>query len=398
LAALALAAPTTRDAWASARSSNGAMVVSPLTGSAGTHLTLDTHIFSDTIGTYEMRFTTTAPAQGGCTSSKPLPVAGVNPFQAGGVAPTTLAFDWPTSLGSNQYYFCVYPAAASATPGATPSPTTPANFQTGETARSLQPFTVLRDASPAIVFTPPPGGVPLGSTVAVQVNDWRSSDHQPPARIWLVTADGYTWYDVPFRALSAPDASGTTTLKLTLPASFPGVPFDSPATYFLVAGGPGIYQASAPFQVDPLSVATATVGGTPLASPTTSVPPQRTSPGQAASSALIVALSGLTLLIALGLVAVVIVLALRGRADARRDAMGRLGLDIEPLESVPARSAARPDGRLPDAGWGTGGLDAGRQRGQLRDDARGGDGDAWGHGWADEWSSGGRRRPPTRPQ
>jgi hypothetical protein len=191
------------------------------------------------------------------------------------------------------------------------------------------------------MFSPPDGGLPLGSIIGVQIDNWRSSNHQAPAHVWLVTADGYSWYDLQFRVLSAPVTSSTTTLKVTLPTALPPYTFTSPASFFLVAGSPGIYQDSAPFQVTPTLLSQATAA--PTALPTRVVTPPNLPPrARVAPSPFVFLLTGLTALIALGLVAAVIMLAIRGRTDGRRQAMRQMGLEVEPLEVAATRAAPRP--------------------------------------------------------
>src|SRR5262249_23671701 len=105
------------------------------------------------------------------------------------------------------------------------------------------------------------------------------------------------------------------------------------------AGGTGIYQASALFEV-----------GEPLAPTVTPIPtPTAVTTGHQiqvdTGTPLRALFAGLAVLIALGLVATVIALTLRGRRQDRRRAVREMGLEVERLEPSATRFAPRPGGR-----------------------------------------------------
>lgn len=338
-------------------SSNGAILVSPAAGGPGTKVSLEIHLFSDTGGSYELRYTTAVPDQGGCASSRPVPVSSLNPFMLlNQPIPGTIAFAWPTILGSDAYYFCVFAATGAphtpgATPAATPSPTTTPLFPTGELAHSIAPFSQTRDTTPQIsvtlpgATTPTTGDIPFGATFTATITDWKSPQSACPAHLWLLFPDNISRQELPFNVVSPLDASRRCTLSVTAapgPGSSGGL---SPGQYVLLAGDTGIYQESAPLTFVTAAPPTTTPAATAAATPRLVNPG---GPSQAGLSPLVLALSGLTLLIALGLVVVVAVLALRNRNDARRRALSSMGLDVEPLaprEPLAVHATERPFSR-----------------------------------------------------
>lgn len=381
--ALPGAAPPRAHAAGAARSSgDGTVLVSPAAAGPDTSLTLQIRIYSDTGSSYELRYTTADPAQGGCSGAQPVPVSGLNPFTlTSQPTPGTLTFTWPSILGSDQYYFCVYRTASStqtpdATAAAAATPTSPAQYSTGESAHSIAPFTETRDASPQISVTlpgsttPTTNNIPLASPFSVTVSDWKTPQGTCPTHLWLLFPDNISRAELPFSVTSPLNANRQCVLQTSATAA-PGSPITiSPGQYTLLAGDTSIYQESAPLTFVTAPASTATAGG----SPTVPATPPAVTPHTVAStglSPLVYVLSALALLIALGLVAVVVVLALRGRSETRQQEMRQMGLDVESLESgepVAVRPTVRPGQReRGDASW----------QHERRDD--------------DEWL------PPTRP-
>jgi hypothetical protein len=362
-AAVALAA-------ASPVAASGAPLIYPSipTGAVGTRLTLSITMRSD-VGpndTFDLRYTTTDPVQDGCTRDHSHSLPGINPVKLSqdpqAQAPNTVTFTWPSTLGSNLYYFCLYPAPASATPGtgATPTPTQAAAWPTGEIARSAQPFAVTRDATPTLTITGADGSpvgtpIPLYTPLSVIVANWRSADHTPPSHLWIVSPDGSNWPELQFMVKTPHDSANRCTLSVNLSQTISASDSPQGGGVFLLAGGAGIYQASVLFLV-----------AEPLAPTATSIPVSAATQTSVTSghhiqgdvgSPLIVLFGGLMVLIALGLVATVIALAMRGRAEGRRREMRQMGLDVEPLEPAGMRDAPRPGMRQDTSRWDERGWD-----------------------------------------
>jgi len=361
-AAVALAA-------ASPVAASGGPLIYPSTptGAAGTRLTLSVTLPSDVSpnDTFDLRYTTTDPVQDGCTRDHSHSLPGINPVKLSqdpqAQAPNTVTFTWPSTLGSNLYYFCLYPVPASATPGtgATPTPTRSAAWPTGEIARSIYPFAVTGDAAPALTITGADGSpvgtpIPLHTPLSVIVANWRSANHTPPSHLWIVSPDGSYGQELQFTVKTPLDSANRCTLSVNLSQTISAPDSPQGGGFFLLAGGPGIYQASAIFLVaEPLAP---TVTPIPTHA-TTATPVTGTTILQAdAGSPLVILFAGLALVIALGLAAAVIMLAIRSRAEGRRREMRHMGLDVEPLEQAPMRATTRPGlrqdtSRWDDRGW-----------------------------------------------
>ena len=152
--------------------SQGDVFVYPLAGGPGTHVYLQLNFFGDP-QLYQVKVATKSTEEGGCDSAQTLSGDGGKPVQLGGQDPTTLDFDWPKTLTSNAYYFCVFPmssptagptatatATSQATPigspvaTATPRPTpvvTPVISGPNE-ANSIIPFVYTRDATTKVAL------------------------------------------------------------------------------------------------------------------------------------------------------------------------------------------------------------------------------------------------------
>jgi hypothetical protein len=346
VAVAALPGTTAHRAEAARASGQGIIMVSPAAGGPGTHLSLDIRITVDPLARYELRYTTTAADLGGCAAAQPMPVSGLNPFTLGTQAAAgTFSFIWPSTLGSDQYYFCVYPAPSSAqtpaaTPAATPTPTSPSLYATDELAHSIAPFALTRDTSPQISVTlpgnatPASDGIPLGSPFTATISDWKSPQGTCPAHLWLLMPDNISRVELLFSVASPLNANRQCVLATSTTPSPDSATTLSPGQYTLLAGDSGIYQESAPLTFVPAAAPTTT-----SASPTVASTRSITSAGSSATgfSPLVYVLSALTLLIALGLVGVVGLLALRYRGDTRQAAMRQMGLDVEPMEPRESR-------------------------------------------------------------
>src|SRR5262245_9818417 len=86
----------------------GDVFVYPLAGGPGTHVYLQLNFFGDP-QLYQIKVATKPSDEGGCDNSQTLSGDGGKPVQLGGQDATTVDFDWPRSLTSNAYYFCVFP-------------------------------------------------------------------------------------------------------------------------------------------------------------------------------------------------------------------------------------------------------------------------------------------------
>jgi hypothetical protein len=174
-----------------------------------------------------------------------MPILGAPTFQAAAPGGGQARFPWPTSLGTNLYWLCAFPAAGG-----------PDQAHTG------QPFIVTQNAAPALSVTAPPDGARAGSTLQVAISRWLAPDHQAPAHLWIVSADGLTRSDVAFQVLTPPDVTGACTLRLFLPLTL------SPGTIFVIAGSTASYERSDTIAVQPPVRATSTRTASPAAAPT----------------------------------------------------------------------------------------------------------------------------------
>jgi len=284
--ALALAqAPVAR------ASSQGSVFVYPGAGGPGTHVYLQLHFFGDP-QLYQIKVAIKPTDEGGCDNALTLPGDGGKPVQLGGQDVTNIDFDWPKSLTSNAYYFCVFPmssptagptatatATSQATPigspvaTATPKPTpviTPVISGPNE-ANSTIPFIYTRDATPKVALPAQnSANVAAGSQVQVTLTNWLSKNRAAPTSVWLTQAgqqdspNENAPANATFSVSSPPDSKGNCTLLVTIPSdliSAPGVK-TAAQPYMMIVGGSGIYQRSDPFVINlalsPTVAATAT--------------------------------------------------------------------------------------------------------------------------------------------
>jgi hypothetical protein len=283
--ALAIAqAPVARAA------TQGDVFVYPLAGGPGTHVHLQLNFFGDP-HLYQIKVATKSTEEGGCDSAQTLSGNGGKPIQLGGQDPTRLDFDWPKSLTSNAYYFCVFPMSA---PTAAPTPTdAPAVTPTGSPvatatpkptpvvtpvisganeANSTIPFVYTRDADAKVTLSAQnSSNVAAGSQVQITLANWLSKNRAAPTSVWLAptgqqdTPNENAPVNATFSVTSPPDSKGNCTLLVTIPADFASTPGAKTATqsYIMIVGGPGIYQRSASFAITSALSPTVAVTATP---------------------------------------------------------------------------------------------------------------------------------------
>ncbi len=371
------------------------MFVYPLAGGPGTHVYLELHFFGDP-QLYQIKLATKSTEEGGCDNAQTLSGDGGKPVQLGGQDPTTIDFDWPKTLPSNAYYFCVFPmstptagptATATATSQAspvgspiataTPKPPpviTPAISGPNE-ANSIFPFIYTRDAAAKVALpTQNNASVAAGSQVQVALTNWLSKNRAAPTSVWLAHTgqQGSPYGDAPvnatFSVSSQPDSKGNCTLLVTIPSDLVSTlaltaTGDSTA---MIVGGPGIYQRSDPFLI------------TPTLSPTVVVTSTPTSSGGSGGGGLLLVIGWIVAFLAfLGAIGGVLYLALNSRR-AKPDAQ-------QPQSSAPWGGSS-------DGQWGG-------PQGNLWDDPPQ---DPWGGGVSTNWGQGGQGpRPdwdaPTEP-
>jgi hypothetical protein len=286
--ALAIAqAPVARAA------TQGDVFVYPLAGGPGTHVYLQLNFFGDP-QLYQIKVATKSTEAGGCDSAQTLSGNGGKPTQLGGQNPTILAFDWPKSLTSNTYYFCVFPmssptagptatatATSQATPTgspvatATPRPTpvvTPVISGPNE-ANSTIPFVYARDVDAKVTLPAQNNSnVAAGSQIQVTLANWLSKNRAAPTSVWLAqtgqqdTPNENTPINATFSVTSPPDSKGNCTLLVTIPSDLASTPGAKTATqpYLMIVGGPGIYQRSASFAITSALSPTVSVTATPV--------------------------------------------------------------------------------------------------------------------------------------
>jgi hypothetical protein len=269
--------------------------VYPLAGGPGTHVYVQLNFFGDP-QLYQIKVATKATDAGGCDSPQALSGDGGNPVQLGGQDPTTVDFDWPKTLPSNTYYFCVFPmstptagptatatATAQATPTgspvatATPKPTpviTPVISGPNE-ANSTIPFVYTRDAAAKVALPAQNSAtVAAGSQVEVTLTNWLSKNRAAPTSVWLAQTGQQTTptenapVNATFSVSSPPDSKGNCTVLVTIPSDLTSVPDAKTATqpYMMIVGGSGIYQRSDPFAITPPLSPTVAATSTPAPS------------------------------------------------------------------------------------------------------------------------------------
>ena len=219
-----------------------------------------------------------------------------SPSNSAARMPPLLDFDWPKSLTSNAYYFCVFPmstptagptATATATPlvtptgspvaTATPRPTpvvTPVISGPNE-ANSTIPFVYTRDATAKVALPAQNNAnVIAGSQVQVTLSNWLSKNRAAPTSVWLAptghqdTPNEDAPANLTFSVSSPPDSKGNCTLLVTIPSGLDSALGSKTATlpYLLIVGGPGIYQRSDPFAISPALSPTVAATFTPTSS------------------------------------------------------------------------------------------------------------------------------------
>jgi hypothetical protein len=373
--------------------SQGDVFVYPLAGGPGTHVYLQLNFFGDP-QLYQIKVATKPTAEGGCDSAQTLSGDGGKPIQLGGQDATTLDFDWPKSLTSNAYYFCVFPmssptaaptatatATSQVTPTgspaatATPRPTpvvTPVISGPNE-ANSTIPFVYTRDTAAKVALPAQSNfNIVAGSQIQLALTNWLSKNRAAPTSVWVAptghqdTPNEDAPVNATFSVSSPPDSKGNCTLLVTIPSDLDSAPGSKTGTrpYLLIVGGPGIYQRSDPFAVNPALSPTVSVTATP--------PPSSGSGG----GGLLLVLGWIVAVLAfLGAIGGVLYLALNSRR-------------------------AKPDAQQPQssAPWGATDEPWGGPQGNLWDDPPQ---DSWG-GVSTNWGQGGQGpRPdwdaPTEP-
>jgi hypothetical protein len=388
----ALAIAQTPVAYAS---SQGTVLVYPLAGGPGTHVYLELHFFGDP-HLYQIKLATKPTDEGGCDNAQTLSGDGGKPVQLGGQDPTTIDFDWPKTLPSNAYYFCVFPMS---TPTAGPTATATATSQASPVgspvatatpkpppvitpvisgpneANSIFPFVYTRDAAAKVALPAQnSASVAAGSQVQVALTNWLSKNRAAPTSVWLAhtgqqgSPSGDAPVNATFSVSSQPDSKGNCTLLVTIPSdliSTVGANGDR-GFYAMVVGGPGIYQRSGPFLITPTLSPTVAATSTPVAS------------GGSGGGGLLLVIGWIVAFLAfLGAIGGVLYLALNSRR-AKPDAQSPQG--------------SAPWGGSSDGQWGG-------PQGNLWDDPPQ---DPWGGGVSTNWGQGGQGpRPdwdaPTEP-
>jgi hypothetical protein len=354
--------------------SQGSVFVFPSAGGPGTRVQLELHFFGDP-QLYIIKVAVTSTADGGCDHALTLPGDGGKPVQLGGQDATKVEFDWPASLASNAYYFCVFPAAyptsaptatatatAIGTPAsspvatATPKPApTPTAFVTGPNQGVSQiPFVYTRDAG-AKVALPAQSNAPItaGAQVQVTLTNWLSRNRAAPTSVTLTqvgqqdSPNQNAPISAQFTVTTPPDSKGNCVLNVTIPQSLGSGSDANSASqpYLMVVGGPGIYQRS-----DPITVA-------PAVSPTVAVSPTPTRrAGQSGGGGLLQVLGWVVAILAfLGAIGGVLYLALN---SSRRAQQAKAPQPSAPWGGPQQNSWGGPQGNLwgdsPDDSWGAG--------------------------------------------
>jgi hypothetical protein len=275
--------------------SQGDVFVYPLAGGPGTHVYLQLNFYGGQ-QLYQIKLATKPTDEGGCDNAQTLSGDGGKPIQLGGQDATTIGFDWPKTLASNAYYFCVFPmstptagptATATATSQATvvgspvatatpkPPPVITPVISGPNEANSTIPFVYTRDTSAKVALPAQSNSnIVAGSQVQLTLTNWLSKNRAAPTSVWVAptghqdTPNEDAPINLTFSVSSPPDTKGNCTLLVTIPSDLDSAPGSKTATrpYLLIVGGPGIYQRSDPFGITPALSPTVPATSTPAPS------------------------------------------------------------------------------------------------------------------------------------
>jgi hypothetical protein len=113
--------------------------------------------------------------------------------------------------------------------------------------------------------------VVAGSQVQLTLTNWLSKNRAALTSVWVAptghqdTPNEDAPLNATFSVSSPPDSKGNCTLLVTIPSDLDAAPGSKTGTrpYLLIIGGPGIYQRSDPFAVNPALSPTVAVTATP---------------------------------------------------------------------------------------------------------------------------------------